>query len=117
MHEYALTQRMVSIIERSAAEHAARAVSATLSIGENAGVLPECVQLYFDLLARGTRAEGAKLVFREQPARLYCEACGREYQKPRGSFLCPVCAGQGTPVDLATDCTVDCVELETQDDA
>jgi len=112
MHEYALTKRIVEIIDRTAKEYGARASAAALSIGENAGVVSDCVQMYFDLIAKGTRAEGAKLIIREKPARLYCEACSREYQKPRGSFLCPVCGGQGAPVDLAFDCTVESVELE-----
>ena len=113
MHEYALTKRIVEIINRTAEEHQAKRVNAALlMLGENAGIVPDSVQIYFDLFAKGTPAEGAKLQFRVEQAELRCSACGETFIKERYSIDCPCCGAMGLPTRMDNDCYVQNVELE-----
>jgi len=118
MHEYALTRQMVDIINGAAAAHGARKVSAAwLAVGENTCVIPESLQMYFDIAARGSAAAGAVLHIRVIEAEMRCPACGRNFRRPRFSFACPGCGVLGSPTDVGSECCVERVELELEDES
>ena len=116
MHEYSLTRQIVKIVNRAAAEHGAlRVTQVRLVLGENSGIIPESVQLYFDQIARGTPAEGAKLSLRMVPPEMRCPLCERNFIRPRFSFECPTCGTLGQPTDIGNEFYVEGVELETDE--
>ena len=62
MHELAITEGIISAAVPEAEKHGAkRILKIHLKIGELSGVLPECIQYYFDIASRGTIAEKALL--------------------------------------------------------
>ena len=68
MHELSITQSILDISLKAAREQgAARIRSIRLRLGPFSGIVPECVQMYLDLLAKGTPAEGARLEVRQVP--------------------------------------------------
>lgn len=92
MHELSITQSILDISLKAAREQgAARIRSIRLRLGPFSGVVPECVQMYLDLLAKGTPAEGARLEVRQVPLRVLCLDCGREGEITRKSIGCPFC--------------------------
>ncbi|MCL2513725.1 MAG: hydrogenase maturation nickel metallochaperone HypA [Oscillospiraceae bacterium] len=112
MHEYSVTKRIVKIINGAAAEHRAERVkTAFLVIGENTCIIPESVQMYFDMIAKGTPSEGAVLKVRAVKAEMRCPSCGKNFIRPRFSFECPVCGALGSPTDVGNECYVERVEL------
>ncbi len=113
MHEYGLTRRMVDVILRAAEEHqAAKVLAAHVVVGENTSIIPGSVQLYFDQIAKGTKAEGAKLTVRTVPAQMHCPACDRPFVRPRFSFACPICGALGHPTQVGNEFYVESVELD-----
>ena len=113
MHEYGLTKRMVQIVNDTAlAHHSKRVLTVSIAVGENSGVIPGSIQLYFSMIARGTPAQGAALQVRVTKAEMHCPQCGKSFQRPHFSFACPLCGTLGTPVDMAGECYVERVELE-----
>nr|MCR5746704.1 hydrogenase maturation nickel metallochaperone HypA [Lachnospiraceae bacterium] len=52
----------------------------------------ECIQMYFDLLAKGHTCEEAKLHFKQVKARFKCLKCGHEFDHDK-DFSCPECGG------------------------
>ena len=69
MHELAITQSILDIsLQAAQAQHARRIRAIRLTMGPFSGVVPECVQMYLDVLAKGTIAEGAKIEARTLPA-------------------------------------------------
>ena len=68
---------------------ASRAIRLTL--GPFSGVVPDCVQMYLDVLAKGTIAEGAKIEARTLPLRVQCRACGQISEIDRRHIACPAC--------------------------
>jgi hydrogenase nickel incorporation protein HypA/HybF len=80
VHEAAITR---SLLERALAvargQGAGRIRSIRLLVGESGGVVPECVQHYFDQLRTGTAAEQAVLEFRRAALRIRCPKCRAEF--------------------------------------
>lgn len=101
MHELPATRGMLEVALESASDAARRARrdpgdlrirEIHLVVGELTSIVDDSVQFYFDILARGTAAEGAELVFRREPARLRCLSCGhREEVVPPLAPACPTC--------------------------
>ena len=79
MHELAVTEHILDIALKAAKEqNAVRIRSIRLCLGPFAGIVPECVQMYLDVLAKGTPAEGAKIKVTTVPLKVRCRDCGRE---------------------------------------
>ena len=61
MHELAITEGIIQAAVPEALKHGAkRVLEIRLKIGELSGVIPECIQYYFDIASKGTIAENAK---------------------------------------------------------
>ncbi len=63
MHELALTHEIVDIVCKAA--NNCRVHKVTLEIGRLSGVMAESIEFCFDVVARGTLAEGARLEIRQ----------------------------------------------------
>ena len=113
MHEYGLTERVVSSAVREAQIHGSTKVLAVnLVVGESAGVLTDSVQMYFDVIAEGTPAEGARLVIKSVPVQMWCEGCGEFFLRPRCAFSCPKCGQDGKPTEKGREFYIESIELE-----
>ncbi len=92
MHELPVVEQLLRIVLRHAEEAGARRVLAlNLVIGQMSSIVDESVQFYWNILSRGTVAEGATLNFRRVPARFRCLECGHEYGMDAGTLTCPEC--------------------------
>ena len=92
VHELSITQNILDIALRAAAEqNAAHIREIRLRMGPFSGVVPECVQMYLDVLAKGTPAEGAKIKVTTVPLKVRCRDCGREGEIDRAHIACPFC--------------------------
>lgn len=113
MHEYGLTKQIVKIVNGAAQKHGAVKVNAVhLVVGENTSIIPESVQMYFDMIAKDTAAQGAKLHVRLIKAEMRCPRCQNNFQRPRFSFACPECGTLGTPTDIGDEFYVESIEIE-----
>jgi hydrogenase nickel incorporation protein HypA/HybF len=92
VHELSLAGAIVDTVERYADGRPVRSIA--LRVGALRQVVPESLELYVEIVARGTVCEGARLELEAVPARLAC--CGREWEPP--SFRCPTCGGGGDVV-------------------
>lgn len=95
MHEITLCQRALELIEQQAAKHGAKRVTGVwLKIGAFSCVETSSLAFCFDLVCRGSVAEGCKLHLEEQEAECWCETY-QQYvtlltQRVR---RCPLCHG------------------------
>jgi hydrogenase nickel incorporation protein HypA/HybF len=83
---------VIDTVERHAAGRPVRVIA--LRVGALRQVVAPSLELYVELVARGTVAEGARLEVEHVPARLRC--CGAEWEPP--GFRCPACGGGGEVV-------------------
>ncbi len=113
MHELAVTQSMLDLaLEYAGRAGAQRITRINLVVGELSGIVDDCVQFYFDFVSKGTLAEGARLVFEWQPARLRCRACGHEFALQDGNWACPVCQAQGGEIIAGREFYMESIEVE-----
>jgi hydrogenase nickel incorporation protein HypA/HybF len=87
MHELAIACNIVELVTEAAEGRRVRRV--TLEIGKLSGVMPEAIAFCFPEVAKGTRAEAARLDIRVVEGRARCEACGEEFVTPSLLTRCP----------------------------
>jgi hydrogenase nickel incorporation protein HypA/HybF len=76
-------------------------------------VVGDSLAFYFDMLAPGTPAEGARLNVRRTPMRFECGGCRQAYAPAGAGFECPRCGQFGRLVDDGTDLLIESIEIET----
>jgi hydrogenase nickel incorporation protein HypA/HybF len=96
VHELALTNSIVEIVERYAARR--RVTKVVVTIGALRQVVPGSLRFYFGMVSRDTVCDGAVLILNVASARARCEACQAEWKLELPLFLCPECGGAGRPV-------------------
>jgi len=105
VHELSLASAIVDTVERHADGRPVRVIS--LRIGELRQVVPDSLELYVELVGRGTVCEGARVEVELVHARLAC--CGGQWEPP--SFRCPSCGGGGRVV-AGDEFLVESLQLE-----
>ena len=94
MHELALTEGILSIVTSEQKKSGfSRVLEIDLRIGEYSGVIPSCIEEFFPLAAKGTAAEGAKLVLETVKAEFKCSDCGFHGPLEKHTACCPKCGG------------------------
>ncbi|PNG27781.1 hydrogenase maturation nickel metallochaperone HypA [Methylocella silvestris] len=78
MHELGITRNIVSIVEEAAKGR--RVTRVTLDVGRLSGVTPEAILFCFDIVARGTLLDGAKLDINSIEGRGRCRSCGEAFE-------------------------------------
>src|SRR5262245_33184736 len=76
MHELGITRNLVAICAEASGGAPVKRV--TLVIGKLSAVLPDSVRFCFDVCAKGTALEGARLDIEQPEGRARCRECGRE---------------------------------------
>ena len=92
MHEMALAQSMLEIVEQAARDGGAREVTVVrIEIGALSHVEPEALRFCFDVVARGSVAECARLDVEITPGAAWCMTCGMKVPLGRLGESCPHC--------------------------
>jgi hydrogenase nickel incorporation protein HypA/HybF len=114
MHEFPITEQIVKIASDKAKENNARKVTRiTLVVGEYSGFIGESIQMYFDIIAKGTLCEDAVLTIENVKAKWRCPACGIDFTRQPLSFACPQCGRDGEPTSIGKEFYVKNLEIET----
>ncbi len=94
MHEMSLCEGIVQILEEQATQqNFSRVRTVWLEVGAFSGVEKEAMLFSFDVVCRGTLAEGAKLEIIELPARAWCMQCAETVEIEERYDPCPKCGG------------------------
>ena len=116
MHEYPVTEQIIKIAEKHGRRpRVSRIERITLVVGEQSGFIGESIQMYFDVIAKGTLCEGAKLVIKPVKPCLECSACGARFHREPLSFACPECGGDGGPTDTGREFYIESIVVEERD--
>jgi hydrogenase nickel incorporation protein HypA/HybF len=92
MHELALAQSIVDLIRDQAQREAFTRVKAVrVSLGALCAVDPRALAFGFEVVARGTLAEGAELVVDRPAGRARCPDCGEVVEVAAHGDPCPRC--------------------------
>ena len=108
MHELSVASAVVDTVLRHADDR--RVLVVTLRVGQLRQVIPDSLAFYFDVVARDTLVEGARLEQVVVPVRMRCGDCAGEWE-PELVFRCPACGGAGE-VLAGDELEVDSIEVE-----
>lgn len=114
MHELPVTQGILDVVIDAAHQAGSpQIISIDLVIGDMSSIVDDSVQFYFDILSRGTLAEGASLNIRRVSATATCSQCGHVWniQAPL-VIVCPVCDSSNIHVTGGREFYVDSIEVE-----
>lgn len=113
MHELPITQSILEIALRHAEKaEAERITDLHILMGELSKVVDESIQFYWDIIARDTIAEGARLHFRYVPAEFQCMACFEKYKPDDEEFSCPSCGAVGVKVVAGEEFSLEAIDVE-----
>jgi hydrogenase nickel incorporation protein HypA/HybF len=117
MHELAVTQGILDVaIDAARRNGAGRITAIDLVIGEMSSIVDDSVQFYFDILSKGTLAEGAQLRFQREAARALCSDCGTALRaSPPLAPVCPHCGSARISVTGGRDMRLDNIEVADED--
>ena len=111
MHELSIAGAVVDTALRHAEDR--RVLVVNLRVGQLRQVIPDSLAFYFDIVARDTPAEGARLEQVVVPARLRCGGCSGEWDmEGTPEFRCPRCADGEVAVIAGNELEVDSIEVE-----
>lgn len=110
MHELSLSSAIVNTVTKHADGRPVTLVS--LRLGALRQVVPDTLEFYFEVVARGTICEGARLEHELIAARLRCRDCTHEWRIEIPAFRCPGCGGSAVEVAAGNEFEVESIEVE-----
>lgn len=112
MHEMALAESMLEIVEDTARRSGASRVTAVcLEIGALSQVEPEALRFCFDAVTHGSLAEKARLTIIGTPGRAWCMPCGEAVALARLGEPCPRCGSYQLEVSEGAAMSVKAIEM------
>ena len=113
MHEFSITQNILSIaLEKAETVKASRVSKIDLVFGELSGVVGECVEFYFGFLSKDTIAAQASLSFSHPPIRLSCRKCATVFSPDNHIWACPNCQEQEIEIISGRELYIESIEVE-----
>lgn len=113
MHELSVTQNLLEITLRHARQaKATRVVELNIVIGQLASIVDDSVQFYWNMIAEGTEAQGAKLNFQRIPTQLLCLDCGQQYAPNAEELACPDCCSTQIKIVNGREFYLDSISVE-----
>ena len=92
VHEMSLCESVLEILQQSAQREAFSSVKRVwLEIGALSCAEPEAMRFSFDVVMKGTLAEGATLEIIEVPAMARCDHCSQDVEVSGYGDPCPLC--------------------------
>lgn len=112
MHEMSLSQSMVGIIEGQAALHDFECVSKVrLEIGALSCIAPDALAFCFDVVTRGTLAEGARLEILTVPGQAWCRDCDAAVPIGQRGEPCSRCGGYRLQIQAGDEIRIKDLEV------
>jgi hydrogenase nickel incorporation protein HypA/HybF len=118
MHELPITESIVRICSEEAKKHNVKKVNEIkIKVGELSGLVPECLQSYFDIVSKDTIIQGAKLNIIKIPIIMECTECRAriELQKAKEN-CCAVCGSTKLKMVNGNEYYIDSMEVDEDGD-
>ncbi len=110
MHELSIASAVVATAERHA--DGRRVTAVRVRVGRMRQVVPDSLRFSFDICARDTVCEGARLELAEIDVRLRCGACACGWEPDIPAFRCPRCGAADVTIEAGEELVVDEIDVE-----
>lgn len=112
MHELPVTERIAEVCLKHAQKNNAQHIrKVNIILGELTGIHDHHVSFYWDMVTRGTIAEGAELHFSKIPVRAFCPKCLNEFVVKDCNQTCLECGEIYTELISGQECLVEGIEV------
>jgi hydrogenase nickel incorporation protein HypA/HybF len=113
VHELSVALSLIELATEKAGEVGGGRIEAVhLRLGRLAGVAKDALAFSFDLAARGTPLEGARLVIEEVPLAVFCPGCRVERTvSEAGGLRCPICGALAPDVTRGRELELTALEV------
>jgi hydrogenase nickel incorporation protein HypA/HybF len=112
MHEVSLMQNVIRVAEEAAAEQGGGRIAAIhLQIGKMAGVNVDSLKFAFDIISKGTSAEGGALEIENVPLRLRCAECGDQFSPDQFVLKCISCGSADIEIISGREMQIDYITV------
>ena len=113
MHEFGITENIISIaLDKASEAQASKIIQINLVVGELSGFAPDCIQFYFDFLSKDTIAEKATLNFESVPVQLRCRSCSTAFHPKDSEWNCPECHSLSVEIMGGRELHIESMEVE-----
>ncbi len=113
MHEMSLCEGVLQVLEQNAVTQGyTRVKTVWLEIGRLSGVEPEAMRFSFDVVMRGSLADGATLEIVEKPGEAWCMQCAKTVTVGQRFDACPECGGYQLQVTAGDEMRIRELEVE-----
>ena len=113
MHELPVTENILEIALNHAEKANAKRISHLyLVLGQLASIVDDSIQFYWDMLAKGTPAEGAILHFKRLPVKIKCRICHQIYTPKEGSMACTACGSEQIEIIQGEEFYLEAIDIE-----
>ena len=113
MHEMAVTESIAAIALKHGQQNNAQHIrKVNIKLGELTGIVDHYVEFYWDMVTKGTIAEGAELHFIKIPTVAYCNKCKDEFGVEEYDLTCPKCKEADTELISGREFLVESIEIE-----
>lgn len=109
MHELSIASAVLATALDHAGERPVEVVA--MRVGTLRQVVPDSLRFYWDIVARETVCEHARLEVEEIETTLRCDDCGREWELDMPVFRCPDCESARVTVTAGEELEVDYLEV------
>lgn len=115
MHEAGIAESMLGVVLKALPQADAKVTKVRVVAGALSGVVAESLAAWFEIIGRGTAAEGAAVEVRHKAASLRCPGCGYAGDFDGSGPVEPACPRCGGTVRLegGADLYVDSIEVTT----
>lgn len=121
MHEYPITVEIINIATKKFSENAiakdkpgAYVSVIAVVVGDECGYVGDSIQMYFDIISKGSICENATLDIARIKPKLKCEKCAKLFERKPFSFSCTFCGGEGMPTDIGKEFYVDSIIISDE---
>ncbi|MBQ8526473.1 MAG: hydrogenase maturation nickel metallochaperone HypA [Clostridia bacterium] len=113
MHELSVTQSILNIALSEGEKHNAKKITKIkIALGTVSGMVPDCVQEYFNIISEDTIAHKAELSFRKIPVTFRCSVCGAEFDVDKISFKCTLCGSNRVKMLTGREFYVESIDID-----
>jgi hydrogenase nickel incorporation protein HypA/HybF len=113
MHELSVTENILNTsLEYAKREHAVKVTAINLNIGQLSSIIDDSVQFYWEMIAKETLCENARLNFNRIPAMLKCLDCQNDYSLGSEPGPCPACGSYNVKILSGDEFQLESIEIE-----
>ena len=113
MHELSIATELFKQVEKIIEdEHLNKVISITLNVGKLQQIIPESFDFATQVITKGTKAEGVKIIYNEMPITIKCNQCHITCETKDFYFICEKCGSSDVEIISGNELIFESMEVE-----